>query len=188
MRRFSTVFLLMLFFAIHGKGQDTIPTYQRLEAAYIFGGQIYNNTMIYNPGFSFQGAYGRMLNESVGVGLGTGYMHFEHENFMPLFIEVLGYKKNKASTPLIRMQIGYSFAWYSGNMELEGYDFHGGVYFDAGVGRKIGINAEYSILFHCSYRHQFAHMKYEVFGGQDYNEAMNYDMLVISVGLIRRNP
>lgn len=185
MQKFSLVFLLSLF-ALVGKGQDSIPEYQRLEASYIFGGQVYNNSLIYNPGFSFQGAYGRMINESVGVGIGTGYMHFEHENFVPLFLEVMGYKKNKSITPLIKMQVGYSFAWYSGNMEIQGYHFHGGVYFDAGVGRKISINTNCSVLFQLSYRHQFAHMRYEIFGGQDYKEAMNYDMLVITLGLIRR--
>lgn len=186
MHKFLLVFALSLC-ALVGKGQDSIPEYQRLDVSYIFGGQVYNNSMIYNPGFSFQGAYGRMINESVGLGIGTGYMHFEHENFIPLFVEVMGYKKNKPSTPLIKMQVGYSFAWYAGNMEIQGYDFKGGVYFDAGLGRKISINTNYSVLFHLSYRHQFAHMKYEIFGGQDYKEAMNYDMLVITLGLIRRN-
>jgi|WetSurMetagenome_2_1015567.scaffolds.fasta_scaffold06551_5 hypothetical protein len=188
MRHFINTAVLFLFLLPSATAQDTIPRYQRLDAAYLFGGQIYNNSLVYNPGVSIQITYGRMLNESVGVGLGTGYTGLEHENFIPVFIEAIGYKKNKASTPLIKMQAGYSFAWYSGNMEINGYDFHGGIYFEAGMGRKIAVNQTCSVLFQCAYRHQFAHMKYKIFGGADYNQAMNYDLIVISLGIIRKSP
>lgn len=172
----------------HAEGpiqSDSLQTYQRIDLSYVFGGQIYNNNLIYNPGVSFQTAYGIRVNESVCFGLGTGIMALTDERFAPIFFETTGYRKNKANSPFIRMQIGYSFAWYAGPMEAEGYRFRGGIYLDAGMGRKIQINSKYSVSFHWSYRHQFAHMEYEVFGGERYTEPMNFDMFVISLGLIR---
>jgi hypothetical protein len=164
---------------------DSMKHFQRLDVSYIFGGQIYNNNFIYNPGFAFQASYGIKINQFVGVAAGIGYSALQDERFLPVFCEISGCKKNKTNTPTIHMQIGYAYGWYSGDMQVEGYEFHGGMYIDAGFGRKISLNRDYSVLFHWSYRHQFAHMDYKVFGGQDYTEALNYDMFVISLGIIR---
>jgi len=164
---------------------DSHGTYQKLDASYIFGGQVYNNNFIYNPGFSFHASYGFRINESVGIGLGTGYSFLKDEHFIPFFVEVAGSRNNKAGSPTVSMQVGYAHAWYTGDMPNTDYDFYGGIFIDAGLGRKIAINREFSLYFHWSYRHQFARMSYEVFGGQKYRESLNYDMLVISIGLIR---
>lgn len=190
MRKFTFILAMLIFFrnqsqAADPENTDSLNRYQRVDLSYVFGGQVYNNNLIYNPGFSLQTSFGRMLNESVGVGMGCGYVALQDERFLPVFAEAVGYKKNKTSTPVIKMQIGYAFGWYAGPMEAEGYKFRGGVYLDAGLGRKIQVNSRYSVFFHWSYRHQFAHMEYEVFGGRKYTEGMNYDMLVISLGLIR---
>jgi len=189
MQKFTFSLLLLFVFILQTNAQDTsqvaVHRYQRLDVSYIFGGQIYNNNLIYNPGFSMQASYGLQLNESVGIGLGAGYFAMHDEHFMPFFIETLGVRKNKASSPMVSMQIGYSLGWYAGEIEVEGYEFRGGAFIDAGLGRKININREYSIFFHWSYRHQFARMSYEVFGGKSYTEGLNYDMIVISLGLIR---
>jgi hypothetical protein len=151
----------------------------------VFGGQVYNNNLVYNPGFSMQTAYGLMVNESVGIGFGAGYYVLQQEHFLPVFIEAMGYKKNKKNTPVIKMQIGYSIGWYSGSVNMKGYNFNGGVFIDAGIGRKIQLNERLSLFFQCSYRHQFAKMEYEVYGTEQYTEVLNYDMVVISLGLIR---
>jgi hypothetical protein len=163
---------------------DSVKRYLRVDLSYAFGGQIYNNNLIYNPGFSVQTAHGIMLNESVGIGLGAGYMVLQDERFIPVFFETTGCRKNKSNTSFIRMQVGYSFAWYAGPMEAENYQYHGGVYLDAGLGRKIQINSRYSASFSCSYRHQFARLEYEVFGGQTYRDEVNFDMIVITLGFI----
>lgn len=164
---------------------DTPDLYHRVDASYIFGGQIYNNVVIYNPGFSFQTSLGIQLNESVGIGLGTGYTKLQDEHFLPFHIEAVGCRKNKASSPMVLMQLGYALGWYTGDMPNDDYRFHGGIFIDAGLGRKIALNSTYSFYFHWSYRHHFATMKYEIFGGQEYTEPLNYDMVVISFGIIR---
>ena len=192
MHKYSISVILFCSFLLQIKAQDTLKQvsrliYQRIDASYVFGGQIYNNNFIYNPGFSFQASYGILLNESVGIGAGVGYYKLQDEHFMPVFVEAVGCRKNKASSPMVKMQLGYSPGWYSGNMQVAGYQFKGGIYIDAGLGRKIPVNKAYSFYFHWSYRHQFARMEYEVFGGQHYTESLNYDMVVITLGIIRHS-
>jgi hypothetical protein len=183
------LFLLFLLCSSLVKAQsdqrDSLNTYQGIDLSYVFGGQVYNNNLVYNPGFSLRTSYGLMINESVGLGFGAGYYALQHEHFLPLFFEAMGYKKNKANTPVIKMQIGYSIGWYSGAVNIEGYKFTGGVFIDAGIGRKIPLNDRLSLLFQCTYRHQFARMEYEVYATEQYIEVLNFDMLVISLGLIR---
>jgi hypothetical protein len=161
--------------------------YQRIDASYIFGGQVYNNNFIYNPGFSFQASCGIKLGEFAGIGLGSGYYVLQDEHFVPFFVEAFGCRKNKSASPMVAMQFGYSLGWFSGHTPEEKYDFSGGVFIDAGLGRKVTINRQFSVYFHWSYRHQFARMSYEVFGGHQYTEPLNYDMLVITLGLIRHS-
>lgn len=181
----SFFLILSPIIAAQENKSDSLKSYQRFDVSYVFGGQIYNNNFIYNPGFALQASCGMMLNEMVGVGLGLGYNSLHDEKFLPVFIEAIGYFKEKTNTPVVKMQIGYSFGWYTGTMEVEGYKFHGGICLDAGLGRKIQINPRNSVFFHLSYRHQFARMEYKIFGEQQYSERMNYDMLIISLGLIR---
>jgi hypothetical protein len=183
---FTLLTLCNSYAQIADRSPDSLnTTYQRFDASYVFGGQVYNNNFIYNPGFSFQSTYGIQLNESVAVGLGTGYTFLKDEHFMPFFIEASGSRKNKYGSPTVTMQFGYAHGWYTGDIPNVNYDFRGGFFIDAGLGRKIPINRGYSFYFHWSYRHQFARMSYEVFGGQEFTESLNYDMLVISLGLIR---
>lgn len=79
-----------------------------------------------------------------------------NEKFIPLFAEVIGYKKPGKNASFIKMQAGYSVGWYTGNMYKEGYDYKGGLIFDAGIGRKLPVGNRSSLMFHCSYRHRYA--------------------------------
>jgi hypothetical protein len=190
MCKFIFILVFVLFFrnqsqAADPEDTDSLNMYQRVSLSYAVGGQIYNNNLIYNPGFSIQTSFGWMLNELVGVGVGAGCLALSDESFLPVFVEAIGFKKDKKSSPVIKMQIGYSYGWYPGPIKAEGYKFRGGVYLDAGLGRKFEINQKYSILFQLSYCHQFAHMEYKIYGGQKYTQRMNFDMFLISLGFIR---
>ena len=184
------VILILAFILIHVKtkavsGLDSLHVYQRIDISYCFGGQVYNDNFIYNPGISFQYVYGFMQNKYVGIGIGYGFQTFKNERFTPLYLEAIGYKKKNTNTSFIKMQIGYSIGWYEGNVNLIGYKYSGGFFIDTGVGRKISLNNGFSLFFHWSYRHQFAKIEYEVFGTQQYSEILNYDMLVISLSLLK---
>lgn len=192
MSRFFTITLLLSIISLpilanQDEVNDSVKTYQRLDATYVFGGQVYKNNFVYKPGFSLQVSHGFVVNESVNVGAGLGYVNLKDEHFLPVFIEVLGSRKRKQTSPTIKMQIGYAPGWDTGGMKPEGYHFRGGMYISAGLGRKIPVGPNYSLYFHWSYRHQFARSDYKVFGGQKYTEDLNYDMFVISLGLIRDN-
>lgn len=159
--------------------------YQKLDASYMFGGQVFNDNFIYNPGFQIQATYGMFVNKDVAFGVGAGYKEHEEEYFVPIFIEAIGYKKNRSNTPFVKMQFGYSLAWDESQSKTEGYDYKGGIFIDFGMGRKIKLSNKYSVLFHWSYQHQFARMEYDIFNNDSYTQLLNYDMIVLSFGFIR---
>ena len=159
-------------------------TYQRIDASYVFGAQLYNDNFLYNPGYSFQLTHGFKVHDDVNLGLGTGYLSLENERFIPFHFEVLGYKKKKKNAPFVKFQLGYSIGWNQATTSMDGYKMRGGVYFNAGLGRRIELNDKFSVLFHWSYVHQSASMEYEVFGGYEYEEELNYDMILLSVGIL----
>lgn len=164
---------------------NIIAVYQQLNAGYIIGAQVYNDNFIYNPGFQFKTSYGVFINKNVAIGLGTGLKLHENESFIPVFTEIIGYKKNKSNTPLIQMQLGYSIGWDNTPSNIEGYEYTGGLFIDVGMGRKIKLNNNYSLLFQWSYQHQFAKMEYDIFKTSNYSQVINYDMIVITLGVIR---
>jgi hypothetical protein len=188
MSSFKVILILLLVsIQLYAKDNDSTnmhPKYGRVDVSYVFGGQVYNLNLMYDPGYTIQASYGLMMNEQVGLGFGMGYMELMDERFLPFCVEAVGYLKNKPSTPVIRMQLGYSVGWYTGDMSMEGYKFRGGICFDAGMGRRIVINEKYAVVFQCSYRHQFAQMKYDLYDGRSYKSAMNYDMILISLGFV----
>ncbi len=187
------ILLVALLWIKHSKAQESdsvtkkkdIEHYQTLDASYIVGAQLFNDNFIYNPGYSVSTSFGVFIDDKVVVGLGTGFRSFETENFVPVYAEVIGFKKDKSSTPLIKMQLGYSIGWDDRATKIEGYNFKGGLIIGAGMGRKIKINKKVSILFQWTYQHQFAKMEFDIYNSTDYSEVLNYDMIAISLGLIR---
>lgn len=159
--------------------------YQRVDLSYITGAQVYNDNFVYDPGFSFQLTQGFLLKPDVGFGIGMGYMQLQNENFIPLYIEAIGFKKKKRNTPMIKFQLGYSYGWNNQSSSYASYDFFGGPFILAGLGRKIDLNSGYSIIFNWSYSHQFGRLEYEIYGGQEYTENMNYDMINLTIALSR---
>lgn len=178
---------ILLFLITNVKGNDNYKLrYTRIDFSYCFGGQVYNDNFNYNPGITIQGVYGYKLNSYVGIGAGIGYQQLTHENFLPVFFEVWGIRKDKKNPPSVRIQIGYAPGWYNQSVDLEGYSYRGGAFFDVGFGRNFLITEKWSVLFHLSYRHQFAAMKYEVYSTKEYKDVLNYDMLIFSLGIINK--
>jgi len=169
------------------KSKTSLKKYHKLNTSYIVGGQLYNDNFLYNPGYGFSISNGVLINKNVSLGLGLGGQFFEDEKFLPIYLDLTAYKKskkNKKHSSFINTQLGYSIAWNTALSSMETYDFDGGVFINAGVGRKTKINKELSLMFQASYRHQFAELSYKVSGVKDYSETLNYDMLVLTVGLI----
>ncbi len=194
----STLKVVLLFFvALTGftntahaekNNKDSLQCYQTLNASYAFGGQIYNDNFIYNPGASFQASFGFKTGKDLLLGVGTGYMFFEDEHFIPIYFEAIGFKKKKKrNSPYIRMQIGYSLGWNDSFPSDINYEYNGGAFIDVGIGRTIPINKKYAVLFQCSYRHQFASMEYDTYSTDSYSQNLNYDMVVFSLGFMANN-
>ncbi len=188
MYRSFLVSILMLFsFTLTAKEPDSLRTYKRADLSFIFGGQIHNDNFLYNPGFSFQAVYGIMVNELLGIGAGAGHQVFRNEKFIPLFLEVSGYRKPGKNSSFLKTQAGYSVGWYTGTTGMEGYDYRGGLFFDAGFGRKFPLGRKSDVLFHCSYRHQCARVDYSSPSLQEYDQKLHYDMIVFHLGFNFRN-
>lgn len=166
-------------------GDVALPDYQRVEVGYIFGGQMYNQNFSYNPGIDVQGVYGLQLSKRVGVGLGVGYYALEHERFLPIFAEVRGRTRKSNHSPVLSMQMGYAHAWFEGNDDIAGFDFSGGVYFSAALGMQFQVSQQTHVLFNVAYRHQFAQIAFPTFANSNYAEMANYDMVVLSLGVVR---
>ncbi len=188
MPQIKIIILFTVIFYSNALAQDSTAQKKiflsRIDVSYVFAGQIYNDSFIYKPGFSINVTESIMLVDDLGVGIGMGYLSLNHDKFMPIYFEAIGYKRKKGNTSLIKIQAGYSLGWSNAENSLSTYSFKGGAYVNAGFGRNIQINESYSVLFHLSYCHQFAKVKYHIFNGDEYSGTLNYDMLIISFGLI----
>ncbi|WP_462280664.1 hypothetical protein [Salinivirga cyanobacteriivorans] len=189
-RIFILIFIIFMGPCLFGQSEPDrldFKSYQRISGGYIFGGQVYNQDFEYNPGVEIQGIYGLKLSKRVSVGVGTGITILEDEQFLPLFAEVNGLTSKKNNSAALSMQVGYAHGWYNGYDDVDGLEFRGGIYFDAGLGKQLFISENISVLFRVSYRHQFAQMRFETFNNPDYKEAVHYDMLVLSLGILNFN-
>jgi len=157
----------------------------RLDVSYMFGGQFYNDHFVYDPGLAVQFTLNYKVSKSFEAGLGSGYISLMNENFIPIYIEAFGYKKNKKTSPVIRFQLGGALAWFNTANYPSDYSMDGGIFFSAGMGREIPLKKRYSILFQWSITHITARVNYQIFGGNDFTSLANYDMLQLSFGVIR---
>ena len=123
------------------------PNYQSLNLSYIIGGQVYNDNFLYNPGYSIKASFGKEINSDIAAGVGVGYMPLTKETFLPLYIEILGRKKKKDNTPFISFQGGYSIGWRSSTSSNHQYDLDGGLFINAGLGRRIKVNEMGNVIW-----------------------------------------
>lgn len=158
-------------------------SYQRIDLSYCIS-RPYNSNR-YKEGASLQLSYGLMLNRRIGLGLGFGYQELRKKSLVPVFIEAVGYKKEKRNTPLVKMQMGYAIGYQNNNGASEdGYKFKAGIFLDAGIGKKFRITDDISVCFHCSYRFQFAQAEYKTANAVNHSEILNYNILLFSLGLL----
>lgn len=191
LRRLKYIVLILFTQAAFAFSQDESETEKealltsRLDLSYMFGGQFYNDHFVYDPGPAVQFTLNYKVSKSFEAGLGTGCISLMNENFIPIYIEAFGYKKNKKSPPIIRFQLGGAVAWFNTANYPSDYSMDGGIFFSAGMGRKILLKNRYSILFQWSITHITARVNYQIFGASDFTSLANYDMFQLSFGVIR---
>jgi len=189
-RILNTILLLVAQqMAVHSQDLSRIDLKQnstsRIFVSYLFGGQIYNDHFLYNPGLSAQYTQSYKVSKSFEAGLGVGYISMINESFIPIYLEAFGYKNKSYNSPFIKFQMGYSPAWYKNKEFPSDYQLSGGLYFSAGLGRKIRLRNRYSVLFYWSYCHQSGSINYLIFGNNDYYSSVSYDYFMISFGMMR---
>jgi len=155
----------------------------RLEAGFIMGAQVLNDNLIYSPGGSFQYSYCLKSGEKAGFGLGAGVQFFGEEAFVPFFFDFVGLFRKSQNTSFLTFQAGYALGWSSKYKNYQDYSFGGGIHIGAGLGRKFSFNDSFSFYAQLAYKHQFASLDYSA-NGTDYYEKLNYDLLVISIGIM----
>lgn len=152
----------------------------QFESGYLFGGQLYNDNFIYNPGFKFGlGAYKKIYKRTM-LGISSGYYSFsESENFIPIKLELIGKTRKDENSPYLNFSLGYAYGWDQDIEKLKNYDYNGGMQIGAGFGRKIEMNS-LDLYLGLYYEHQFAKLRYDLYEIGSYTETLNYDWVAIN--------
>ena len=168
------------------EGQDTLGTAEpgvrvAVSGGYLLGGQFFNESFSYNPGFSLELAAYKKLSETVHLGGGFGANALiQGETFLPLFVSFLGFTRPQKASTYFLMNAGYSISGGSGFDVLEEYELRGGPIFQVGMGRRFQLG-KHDLLFGLSFRHQWARGRFESTFGQRFEEPLNYDFLVFEL-------
>ncbi|MCK9561443.1 MAG: hypothetical protein M0R02_01850 [Bacteroidales bacterium] len=188
--KYKYSYLLLVFFCcftVRSVAQDSLvkeTINARLSASYIIGAQVYNDNVLYNPGYTFSIAAYKPHSPYLNYGIGSSMFILQTERFIPFYVDIISYKNEKSNSNFIQAQCGYSHAWSKHRTLMPNYTLKGGVYISIGTGRKVAISNTVSLLLHWAYVHQFATMKYTVFGDNSYTETLNYDMFSLSISIL----
>lgn len=183
-----TAFVILLAFCQEAVSQaedkSEIELAYHLAAGYSFGGQIVDESLLFESGISFEFITNYKASSRICYGLGLGYERYDTETFLPLFLSFTGMTKKKDEGPYLSFQMGYSFAWDKDFNSYENYNYRGGLLFSTGIGRMFEIKDKYKILINISLKHQFVRIDYQSFDSGDYTENINYDMISLKIGLL----
>ncbi len=160
------------------------PLKAKIEGGFIHGTQLYNDNSIYNPGFYFSATESVELNKYLNLGLGAKYVQLKNERFIPIYLDLINYIKDKQNTFYINGQFGYSIGWNPAIANLKNSDYSGGLCVAAGLGRRFRLADSVSLLLQLKYTHQFALLEYEIYDHKNYAEKLNYDMVSLSIGVL----
>jgi len=73
--------------------EEKQPFSSKIYMSYIFGAQIYNDNVLYNPGVSVLFTQSYSLSGNIDLGVGSGYTSMGNERFVPFYLEAYGFKK-----------------------------------------------------------------------------------------------
>jgi hypothetical protein len=155
--------------------------FSTIGVGYMVGGQVYNDTFLYNPGMKVDIAAFYTFSPTVLMGLGTGIIAFsQNERFIPIYTTFIGFTKPNSSGTFFTSKLGYSIGWDLDYTALSDYEFSGGVLINAGLGHRFMLKNS-SLLFSLSYGHQFAGAEYYTPDGEEFEEQLNFDWLSIDL-------
>ena len=82
------------------------------------------------------------------AGIGIGYDRYRVRS-VPLFLDLRWTLFSRPNTPFVYGDVGYNFAWPE-DRDTDNWwesEFRGGVYYDAGIGYRLGIGKTQGIVF-----------------------------------------
>ena len=115
--------------------------------------------------------------------IGVGYQNLEDEQFMPIYLLLIG-KRKVGRGPYIESSIGYSYGRNSKYEHAVMSSFEGGKYFSTGIGYGFNINNQYTFLASCNYIMQQSQVKHYEGETVNYIEDLIFDLIVFKVGLL----
>jgi hypothetical protein len=155
------------------------PLKTTIGLGYMAGGQVYNDSFLYNPGFKFDAATHYTVSPAVLLGVGSGLMSFtQQERFIPLYASFVGFTKPGTSGTYFLAKAGYSYGWDTDYAAFPDYEFNGGALINVGLGHRFLIHKN-SLLFSLVYGHQFAGASYQTPEGKEFSERLNFDWLAL---------
>lgn len=166
------------------KDKKEITLAYQLTSGYAIGGQIVNESFLFESGISFELITHIRVTSRIYYGVGLGYERYDSETFLPLFLSFTGMTKKKDEGYYLSFQTGYSFAWDNAFNSYDNYNYMGGLLFNAGIGRMFEIKNKYRFLVNISLKHQFVRIDYQPLNSSSYTEIINYDMIIFKIGLL----
>lgn len=155
-------------------------------AAYLAGGQIYNDTFLYNPGYKFDVSAYYNLSDAVILGAGTGFISLsKKERFIPVYASFKGFIKPKKSGTCLMAKAGYSVGWDVDVNAIQGYEFRGGFMANAGLGHRF-LMKKSALMLALVYGHQEAGAKFVNADGNLFKERLDFDWLGIELQFMFR--
>jgi len=156
----------------------------RLESGFVLGSRMVKSEDTFFPGGSLQYSYCLKSNRYLGFGLGAGVHLFKEAGFIPFYLDLIGMINKSRNSPFVNFQTGYAFGWSKEFDSFQEPEFTGGYLIGLGFGKKIHIRDRFASYLSLSYRYQLATLRYNSEDMEDHSIILNYNMLVLSIGLM----
>lgn len=171
----TLIILIAALFCLNLHAQNRRPTPEKkfiymTSIGYATGlGQIeLENKTVQNRNFdiSVNQLLGYQFNPYFQMGIGAGFDFWKHTAFIPVYLNFTVNFTDTKIEPLFYANMGYSFKWYVSSVpETMDRVVHGtstGPMGEAGIGMRINLNEQLSIVLAACYKNQYSDIRYTI--------------------------
>lgn len=177
----SLLILLLIFSVSFGQ---TSKLNTQFELGGLRGIQLSKTFPILKSGGLAQFGVSKSIGNFVQVGVGTGFLQLESEEFIPLFIQGKAHKKNNSNSPFFTTSIGYAKARHDDFENSIFNNYVGKMFFSPGIGYYYKINEKWGLTAGLSYIMQKVDLEHLNKDGQIYHtESLTIDLISFKVGI-----
>ncbi len=162
----------------------TLTKCARLETGYLFGNQFFKSQTPGDEGFQISYSYGIKAGNHLGLGVGSSFMLFPKETFIPLYVDVMIFARPQKNTTFFNLRSGYALAWSSNYQQYESYSYKGGFHAAFGIGRRFRLNNRFCFALQALYSMQTTSVKYSIGASESIHENMFHHMLSVNLGIM----